>query len=132
MGTRQEQMEPFTLSQGLLREGWEEAVAETLAARHRADKGPATQGRVAQPDFGLSRTSAYPSKPPSRVASRRTDTSRIRPLPHRRVPASIRLVHRPSLGSFASGVSASVTPSGAPAILSGYPHSRESSEERSS
>jgi hypothetical protein len=33
MGTRQEQMEPFTLSQGLLREGWEEAVAETLSRR---------------------------------------------------------------------------------------------------
>jgi len=33
MGTRQEQMEPFTLSQGLLHEGWEEAVAEILSRR---------------------------------------------------------------------------------------------------
>ena len=33
MGTRQEQMEPFTLSQGLLREGWEEAVADILSRR---------------------------------------------------------------------------------------------------
>ncbi len=33
MGTRQEQMEPFTLSQGLLHEGWEEAVADILSRR---------------------------------------------------------------------------------------------------
>ena len=33
IGTRQEQMEPFTLSQGLLHEGWEEAVADILSRR---------------------------------------------------------------------------------------------------
>lgn len=33
MGTRHEQVEPFTLSQGLLREGWEEAVADILSRR---------------------------------------------------------------------------------------------------
>lgn len=33
MGTRHEQVEPFALSQGLLREGWEEAVADILSRR---------------------------------------------------------------------------------------------------
>lgn len=33
MGTRHENVEPFTLSQGLLREGWEEAVADILSRR---------------------------------------------------------------------------------------------------
>ena len=33
MGTRHEHVEPFTLSQGLLREGWEEAVADILSRR---------------------------------------------------------------------------------------------------
>jgi hypothetical protein len=33
MGTRQEEMKPFTLSQGLLHEGWEEAVADSLSRR---------------------------------------------------------------------------------------------------
>lgn len=33
MGARHERLEPFTLSQGLLREGWEDAVAEVLSRR---------------------------------------------------------------------------------------------------
>jgi hypothetical protein len=33
MGTRHEQMEPFILSQGLLHEGWEGAVADILSRR---------------------------------------------------------------------------------------------------
>ena len=46
MGTRQEQMEPFTLSQGLLPQGWEEAVADILSRRiFELSQEPADTGR---------------------------------------------------------------------------------------
>ena len=50
MGTRQEKMEPFTLSQGLLHEGWEEAVAEILSRRiFELRKEPADIRRTQDP-----------------------------------------------------------------------------------
>ena len=50
MGTRQEQMEPFTLSQGLLHEGWEEAVADILSRRIFELRGePADTRRTQDP-----------------------------------------------------------------------------------
>lgn len=53
MGTRHEHVEPFTLSQGLLREGWEEAVADILSRRIfelREEPDDAGQTEDPQPD----------------------------------------------------------------------------------
>jgi hypothetical protein len=50
MGTRQEHTEPFTLSQGLLHEGWEKAVADTLSRRiFELSQEPADTRRAKDP-----------------------------------------------------------------------------------